>query len=434
MKVKLLMGVLVSMLVVLSLLAACAKASPSTSIQPPATSAASAAAPASPAAAASSASTSATANTLKIGYLGFLGYWVGVDLLHGIQVSIDMINQQGGLTIGAEKYKIELVSYDTNDDQVTAMAAVNKLIFQDKVKFIVSDATYIDAMIPITEANKVIICSADMTPVILSPQYHYCFSASSLNTGTDVAIGWLAKNYPDLKTIVIALPDSQVGHMIEKIFTPAFVAFGMTASAEYYPATATDLSSLGTKIPLLNPDLFTTVGGTFQPFAAAWQAGYRGQFFNPSPATTANYLAQLTADEVEGLIGGSSPTEFDPGLDQVAQDFKTAWIAKYGKWEGPEISNLSNFNCLVTALQKAGSLDPDAVADVISNGLKFETPNGSAMMISRPDLGNNRTVDCVIATYMKKIVGGKSELIATIPVEEGLGYFHQANPTTASKP
>ena len=88
-----------------------------------------------------------------------------------------------------------------------------------------------------------------------------------------------------------------------------------------------------------------------------------------------------------------------------AKNFKTSWIAKYGKWEDPEVQYTSLYSCLRAALQQAGSLDTDKVADVIGNGLKYEGPTGAAQMISRPDMGNNRTVDSVTTLYFKQIKG-----------------------------
>jgi branched-chain amino acid transport system substrate-binding protein len=371
--------------------------------------------------------------TLKIGYVGWLENFIGLDTFHAIEVSIDLINQQGGLAVGGKKYNLQLIDYDSNNNQATMTAAVNRLIFEDNVKFIVSDGFGIDAVIPITEANKVILCTADQSPVILNPSNHYSFMVGFQNTGTSEILGWFATNFPDKKNVVIALPDNQLGHIGEVVSAPVYKAFNVKVDYEYYPADVADLSSLGTKVKTLNPDVFgCSMGSAVQPFAAVRRAGYKGQLFSPSAALSVNDLLSLmSAEELEGFIGPATPTEFEPALTEIAKTFKAGWIAKFGKWEGPEITMVANFDCLITALQKAGSLDTEAVAAVIGNGLQFETPSGPAKMISRPDLGNNRTIDSVQTAYMKKIVGGKGTLLATISMDEGIGYFQknlQANP------
>jgi len=70
-------------------------------------------------------------------------------------------------------------------------------------------------------------------------------------------------------------------------------------------------------------------------------------------------------------------------------------------------------------------LDTQAAANVIGDGLQFDKLYGPAKMINRPDLCNNRTTDCVITGYMKRINEGKPNLIATISIDEGLDYFRQ---------
>jgi branched-chain amino acid transport system substrate-binding protein len=379
---------------------------------------------------------SAANSTLKIGYVGFLGLFLGLDTLHAVQVSVDLINQQGGLVVGNNKYILQLIDYDSNNNQTTLTAAVNRLIYQDGVKFIISDGFGIDAVTSITESNKIILCTADQSPEILSPNHHYSFMVGFQNTGTSEIIGWFATNHPDKKSIVVALPDSQRGHIGETTSAPVYKTFGMNVDYQYYPADATDLSSLGTKVKVLNPDVFgCTMGSAVQPFAAVRRAGYNGQLFSPSAALSTNdLLTVMSPSELEGFIGPATATEFDPALTDTAKIFKEVWIKKFDKWEGPEISLVANFDCLVTALQKAGNLNTDDIASVIGNGLQFDTPSGPAKMISRPDLGNNRTIDSVQTAYMKKIVGGKGTLLATIGLDEAIGYFQKTLQSASSTP
>ncbi len=124
-------------------------------------------------------------------------------------------------------------------------------------------------------------------------------------------------------------------------------------------------------------------------------------------------------------MAGAWPVEFDPALTQQAKDFKAAWLAQYGKWEGPEIQGIAQWSCLMTALQQAGSLDTDKVAAVIDNGLKFESPLGLSVMIARPDLGNNRTVDSIVGYATKKISGGQPVFLHTITLDEAASYWQQ---------
>lgn len=376
----------------------------------------------------------ASPQTLKIGMVCWLGWPNGLEMSRGTQLMVDMDNENGGLDIGGTKYQVELIVYDSNNDQATAVAAVNKLIFEDEVKFILADPFFMPALLPITEANKVILAgwSPDFVTT-LAPDLNYHFDSCFFD-GLQVALtGWFCDNYPDeAQDIVIAYPDNQMGHANAETDAIAWAMFGGAPTAEFYPADATDLSALGTKVMSLNPSAFSAVGGgpvsDGLAFKAVYQAGYRGQFFatGTQPALT---LAQLISPEaLEGFICGAFPIEFDPALTQMSKDFKAAWIAEYGAWEGPEIILVGEYAGLRAALQQAGSLDTDEVMEVVTNGMEYEGPTGAAQMISRPDIGNNRTVDSISTIYVKQIVGGEPTLLGTISIDEGLSYFRMVFP------
>jgi hypothetical protein len=70
----------------------------------------------------------------------------------------------------------------------------------------------------------------------------------------------------------------------------------------------------------------------------------------------------------------------------------------------------------------------DEVAAVLSSGMEYETPAGIGKMISRPDLGNDRTVDSITTYYVKNIVDGEPVLLDSIEMEEALGYFQTLFP------
>ncbi len=112
-------------------------------------------------------------------------------------------------------------------------------------------------------------------------------------------------------------------------------------------------------------------------------------------------------------------TETEPP-SPVAKEMMDAYIAKHGDWPTPVILHINAWYCLMEALKQAQSLDVDDVAAVIANGLKFESPQAPAMMISRPDMGNPRTVDALYAAYMGRVEGGKAKQFDTITLEQAL--------------
>jgi len=347
-------------------------------------------------------------------------------MVHVIKAVAAMDNANGGWNIGGEKYQVQIVEYDDNNDQTSANSAVNRLIFEDKVNYILFDSGLADASLPTTEANKVIALLATPTPPCLMPANHYSFETAFVNSQYAALAGFMAKAFPNFKTLVTALPDNQMGHGSGDPIVAACKAVGITATAMYFPANSTDLSSLGTKVKTLNPDMFDAqfVGGL--PYQAAYNAGYRGQMVGLNPQPYSICLATASAEAMNGLVNAGWPTEFDPPLTDLGKQVKEAYVSMYGKWDTPEIICTAEYFCLKAALAKAGTPDTTKVAEVIGSGLQFEALNGSGQMVARPDLGNNRTVDSVVAYYIKKVENDQITKFGSMTLDEVSGYFSKA--------
>jgi hypothetical protein len=80
---------------------------------------------------------------------------------------------------------------------------------------------------------------------------------------------------------------------------------------------------------------------------------------------------------------------------------------------------------LLAAFNKCQSIDTGKVAAAIAGGLKFDSPQGPALMVSRQDMGNSRAVDTLYETYLHTIERGKVKLVSTVSVEEGLEYINK---------
>jgi ABC-type branched-subunit amino acid transport system substrate-binding protein len=368
--------------------------------------------------------------TLKIGVVAWFGWPVGLDFVHGIQVMADMDNQNGGWTINGEKYKIELNINDTNNSQSTAVAAVNKLIYQDKVQYILADQrAYEDGWFNLTEPNKIVVSAASSSPPILSPNNKYTFNSGFSNCTPVELVGYLSKAFPDKKTFITAFPDNQDGHNFSNTVTSTLAAFGLKNTNVFYPTTSQDLSSLGTKVRMENPDYFwASAGGPVNDalaIKAVSQAGYKGQIVAATAGTAESLMSVVPPEALEGYIASAWPTEFEPAITEQAKAFKAAYIAKFGKWDGPEIQDTACYASLRSAMQQANSLDSEKVAAAFSNGLKFEGPTGIGAMVPRPDQGNTRTIDSVETYYVKQVVNGKPKLIGTLNIDDAIAAFNK---------
>lgn len=363
--------------------------------------------------------------TLKVGVVYFLGWSLGLDAVNSMKLIADITNEKGGIQIGEEKYNIELIVYDSKFSPEPSRSAVERLIHQDKVKFILADEM-IDAFNTVTESNKVLTIAYAPNTALFNPKYKYTFQGSSLQTGLAPTWGWFVKNNPDVKTIVCAFPDNKIGRIRADIFKKLAQVFGLQMKdIILYPPDASDLTVVGTKVKTLNPDAFAcTAGGIVgdsMGYKAVWEAGYKGKIWSPVGPSVGQMTKVVPSECLEGLVLQQYPTEL-PSPSGLAKEFKEYWIKKRGKWEHPQVGFTTNLHILLAALKKANSLNPEEVASVIANGLEFESVIGRGKMINRPDIGNMRTVDALYEVYMVRVEKGQPKVVANISLDEAHAY------------
>jgi branched-chain amino acid transport system substrate-binding protein len=365
--------------------------------------------------------------TLKIGVIVFLGWSLGADMVKGIELMAELVNKRGGLAIGQDKYNIELIKYDSKFVPETARAAAERLIYQDKVKFIIGDET-IDAWLPVTEQNKVLVVAILSSPTIFNPKNKYLFQGTTLQTGMPTAWGWFAKSHPNVKNSLQVFPDNKIGQIRSGLAKKHAAIFGPALPDDYlifYPPEATDMSVVGTKVKTLNPDAFCATGGGIQGdalcYKAAWQAGYKGTTWSFVGVSEDMFEKIVPLDCIEGLISVQYTFEME-SPPPVAKEFRDAWIAKYGKWESPAVGFSDAFYIMTAGITQAKSLDPDQVAETMSKGFRFEGINGPGKTISRPDVGNPKAVDVIYGQVMKQTVKGKPKILANLTPEDAYEF------------
>jgi branched-chain amino acid transport system substrate-binding protein len=384
---------------------------------------------------ASSPTTSSTPKTLKLGFDIWTSNLPGVNWAQEIPIIADMINKSGGLDVGGEKYIVNPIMYDNGAVQTSVLANANRLIYEDKVKFMMVDNS-VESIIPVTEKGNTLLFGL-WSPIAdqYSNNYHYTyftgFDSCKIISTTD----WFMKKFPNKKRGIYLAPDSQMGHAMGESAVKMLKNLSLDITDVYYPASQTDLSSVGTKMKSENPD-FIMMPALF-PIKAIRDAGWTGQFFIPYAYSTETLLSMAPADALEGLIGISGPLDFDPPLTQMATDFKAAYIQKYNKWEPVDMLGPAVMYSMLTAIQKAGSVDIDKVSTVLSNGIVWESPLGMHKMVARADVGNTRTTDSVSTFYMKEIKDGKAILLDTIQYSDAEKSYtdyrsHASTPQTST--
>jgi branched-chain amino acid transport system substrate-binding protein len=360
--------------------------------------------------------------TLKIGAVIQDTWPGGVDFKKYLDVVVPLFNDSGGLTIDGEHYNIEMIRYDTKGNAEIGRAAVERLIDRDKVKFILGDET-IDAWLPLTEANKVIVVAQTPAPSIYNPKWKYAFEGCGMQTQAPAVWGWFIETFPNMKTVSIVFPDNGIGHGEHGKVVNLAANFGQKVLVDmYYPPDTNDFSSVAAKIKKSDSTFFVTGGDGTQRgtllYKALYEAGYKGQILAYLGIRAVSWSKIIPLTMIEGLIGGTpEPFEIEP-LPAQTKRFKDAYVAKYGTWDNPTAFYWLEWDELINALKKANSLDPDKIAAVLSSGMQFDSVIGRSRMVSRPDFKNSRSVSLINSLYMLKISSGKAELVHRISLDD----------------
>jgi len=377
-------------------------------------------------AAGSTTSVSAAAGPVKIGMILDYSFPLHVAWQHQMEALIPNLNEKGGLSIGGAQYQVDLRMYDGKRDSETSRSAVQRLLSEDKVDFILGDEST-DYWQPVTEGAGKVVCSVSPSPEILKAPNMWTFQAGYLNLQPAAAWGYFSEQNPNVKRIASAHPDNLMGNAEAGKVAGLAAVWGQEVAKEIlYPQGTTDFSAIATALVNTNADVFTTcAGGTVsdaQLYKALHQAGWKGQLCAYIAWSIESAGAIVDPANFEGIISPIQATELPAGPSPVAKELIDVYTAKFGKWDYPATLHVNSWYLLKAALEKAGTLDAQKVADAIHAGLEFETAYGKAKMVPRPDLGNNLVCDALWAITVGKVQNGQYTVLKEMTFDEAYAY------------
>ncbi len=202
--------------------------------------------------------------TIKIGFAtaltGDVGH-LGQNALKAAQLAADEINAEGGIN----GKKIELIAEDTKCQGKEAASAVNKLIYVDKVDFIIGPCCSSAALsaAPIAESSKTILIS----PCASSPELTHSGNHIFRLVPSDVSKGKYAAefiyNELNIKKVATLTCNNDYCEGLKKTFISNFKSLGgEVIISEVFPQSSTDLRSQITKIKKIQPELVYVISYT----------------------------------------------------------------------------------------------------------------------------------------------------------------------------
>ena len=98
----------------------------------------------------------------------------GHKLLHGYEMCVDAVNAKGGLSVGGEKRKLEMVQYDYQSDTNTAVQLIQRMATVDNVDFLMSpynSGATKTAAVAAERYDTPMIASAAATPSVFDQHF-----------------------------------------------------------------------------------------------------------------------------------------------------------------------------------------------------------------------------------------------------------------------
>jgi branched-chain amino acid transport system substrate-binding protein len=356
---------------------------------------------------------------LKVGSILPLNFGMGVDTKNALEMLAADFNAAGGIVIKGQRYNVELIVYDDKWTAEAGRAAVEKLVYQDKVKYLIStiSSPTIVSGLALFEQEKILNLFAGASLRILDPSLRYTFGASTVRTSLPPVWTAAKKIWPNAKTVVFLAPNDEGGKARAIEEKQVAEAFGVKVlDTLYYPRSTTDFSSLGLKAKSYNPDLIdypgTDAGTQFGlQIKAIYAAGFRGGQVSAIGPKMEEVKAVTSNESLEGLMAKMGDTEL-PNPPAVAKAFRERITKTYGKWSDASLPWIPAWFALIEAMKKADSVDPTVIADYLAkNGLEWQRVDGKAMLIKRPDQKNMTYCDSISEAQYGQVKNG--QLVAT---------------------
>lgn len=357
--------------------------------------------------------------TLKIGALvtqsGAGASW-GNGMLRAAELAAEDANKDGGLEVGGTKYKVEVIAYDDGYKANEAVTAANRLVFEDKVKYIIGTvgSAPILAIQPITEEAGVITMTLGFTAKALSPEKPYTFRPNP--TTAEVAqpqIDWLVASQK-ITTVGALFPNDETGEAIAKDIGAAYKKAGAElTSTEFFERDRVDFIPLLTRIVAQGVDAIELDGNSpvtaGQIVQQARDIGFEGVIIRTGGPATQEIVNVAGKQATEGMFVHSA---FNPKIETAA-----AYEKRFTDTYGDAMNGFSPFfydgtKMLLQAMKDAGTVDDtDAVRTALENISDYKGVLGTLNWTGKDAYGIAHQLDSPF--YIARVEDGNEVIVAS---------------------
>jgi branched-chain amino acid transport system substrate-binding protein len=278
-----------------------------------------------------------TCDTIELGAaLSATGIYAsnGKNTQNGYEFALKKINDAGGVTIGGKCYHFKVKYYDDESTPARAAQLVERLIDQDKIKYVLGPygSPLTKAILPVIEKYKTPLVQSEAASRSLFTQgYKYQFgiiatSEKYLTPVVDLAADLAKKAGKDPSSVKIAMiyQDDAFSLDVRQGVVDTMKKYKMTAAIDdRMPKDLNDITGFLTKVKALKPDVLIVSGHEKGAVTATRQmADLKIQV--PLVGLTHCEAAKVTQDFPKVSDGFVCPTQWDETMKAGDKLFGTA--------------------------------------------------------------------------------------------------------------
>lgn len=285
----------------------------------------------------------------------------GLMVQVSLEIAVEDINRAGGIKVGDDHYKMEIVKYDHAYDPTVGVSVVRKAIYDDGLKYLdVLGGGIIPAINDLCQREQVVVLGTAAGTKWIGPKYFYTWKPyHDLADSLDVILEYATKKHPTYNKIAGMYPDDELGYEIGDKMPKIAEAGGFeVVDTVFSSRDVTDFNPTLTRILAKKPHVIDVgpTPGSQQGYIMkqARDLGFKGIFVCPDTLDikTVSEIAGMKA--LEGTLAGpqyvSMPTE-------IGKTWAERYKKKYGSLQSWTAFNYDRLLLLKAAIEKAGTLD-----------------------------------------------------------------------------
>ena len=344
--------------------------------------------------------------------------WGDQGVLLG-RTAAELFNKAGGITIKGQKYIYEVVSYDSGYHAKGGSEAAYRLVYKDKVDFILSSlgSPVTAASQVVTEPKKIITFTPSWAG-FLTDKAKYTFRLDfTPKIMTPGGVVYMKKTFPKVRRVAMIGPNDEGGVTGMENDKQVWLKHGFeVAYFDYYEKDTTEFYPIVTRILATKPDIIQTVsprpGSHGVLLKAIYEQGYKGIIEGShDPITDINTSGEFRAEGVysftASVFGSAVCPPMANYLDKlcIEKTKEPLCFPAAVSWDG--------LACLHEALFRAQSLDADdLVRTMKKDNFCFHSTYGVATF------GGDKRVQIAGPTLVGQIQNGKFVILETSMSDE----------------